>query len=417
MLCDRDIVCFSSDWSGDPTSKTHIMRRLARTNRVLWVDSIGYRTPRASARDLRRALSKARDIARGRRRVADNLWRLSPPAVPFYAQPFARRLNRSLLRAALGHAIRRLGFRDYIGWAFLPSASVVAGQLGEKLLVYHCVDEFSEFSGVDGSALRAMEADLAARADLVVVSAERLLESKRRINPNTFLVRHGVEVEHFGRALDADTVVPGDLGKHGGPVIGFFGLVADWVDLELVRFLARARPHWRFVLIGRTDTDVGRVEGEDNVRLLGWRSYSDLPRYCKGFDVAILPFKVNELTLAANPLKLREYLAAGLSVVSTAIPEAERLRPLVRVARDGTEFLAQLDELLASAPWGPQRETARSVASESWDSKAEEIGDIVSRFLAPHRIERGGERERRREPAQAPERGRGATVVPAQGAP
>lgn len=413
MLRDRDIVCFSADWTSDPTSKTHIMRRLARTNRVLWVDSIGYRTPKASARDLRRAFAKARVIARGCRRVGERIWALSPPALPFYAHPWARRLNHRLVRAAVGRAMRRLEFRDVIGWSFLPSAAVVAGKLGEKLLVYHCVDEFSEFSGVDGAVLLAMEADLARRADLVVVSAERLLQSKRRLNPNTFLVRHGVEVEHFGRALDPATTVPDDLPRNDGPVIGFFGLLADWVDLELVCFLARERPHWQLVLIGRADTDVAAVAGLDNVRLLGWRSYGELPRYAKGFDVAILPFRVNELTLAANPLKLREYLAAGLQVVSTAIPEAERLGPFVRVGHDRFDFLAQLDAALAAAPWGPQSAIAATMTGESWDSKAEEIGEIVSGFLAPRRIE--GPASPR--PELAGEPGVGAAAVPLRGLP
>jgi hypothetical protein len=383
------------------------MRRLARTNRVLWVDSIGYRTPTASPRDLRRALGKAASIFRGRRRVGESFWTLSPPALPFYSHPMAREANRRLLSASLRRALRQLQFRDVISWVFLPSSAVVAGRLGERLLVYHCVDEFAEFSGVDGRALLGLEADLLARADVVVVSAERLFESKRRLNPNTHLVRHGVEVEHFGRALDAATETPADLGRHGGPVIGFFGLIADWIDLELVRHLALERPGWRVVMIGRADTDTSRLAGIENVELLGWRPYADLPRYCKGFDVAILPFKVNELTLAANPLKLREYLAAGLRVVSTALPEAERLQPLVSVARDHAGFLRELDHVLEDAPWGPQRAVAASVASESWDRKTEEIGAIVARCLGPQRADREARSER----------ARGATVIPLRGLP
>jgi glycosyltransferase involved in cell wall biosynthesis len=381
MLRDRDIICFSTDWSGDPTSKRHIMCRLARDNRVLWVDSIGYRSPRPSARDARRFARKAAVIARGCRPVSRNLWALSPPVVPWHSSAAIRDLNRRLLRTSLRRALSRLEMRDVISWSFLPSSEVVTGELGERLIVYHCVDEFSQFTGVDARSLSELEARLARRADVVFVSADRLYASKRRLNANTHLVRHGVDVEHFGRALAPGTEVPADLPRGAGPVIGFFGLVADWVDLELVRHLALRRPGWQLVLIGPVETDTSAIAELGNVHLLGRRDYLDLPRYCKGFDVAVLPFRINELTLAANPLKLREYLAAGLPVVATPVPEAERLGPAVRVARDHDEFLVRLDELLAGGATGPRWEIARTMAGESWDARTAELSRIVARCL------------------------------------
>jgi hypothetical protein len=164
-------------------------------------------------------------------------------------------------------------------------------------------------------------------------------------------------------------------------VIGFFGLIADWVDLDLVAHLARARPEWRLVLIGKADCDLAPLAGLANVSVLGWRSYDALPAYCRGFDAAILPFRINELTLAANPLKLREYLAAGLPVVSTAIPEAERLAPLVRVGRTADEFLAEVEAALAPGERGPRPHRAAAMARESWDHKTEELSGVVTSFL------------------------------------
>lgn len=377
----RDIVCFGNDWDSDPTSKKHIMRRLARANRVLWVNSIGCRNPTLSGRDLRRMARKARDSWRGCRQVEKNVWVLSPLAVPFHGSAAARWLNRRLLVATLRRAARRLGMRDLITWSFVPTSAGVAGGLGERLVVYHCVDEFSRFTGVDALALSALEAELAARADLVFVSAERLLEVKRRHNPKTFLVRHGVEVEHFGRALAPETAVPAELAGAARPVVGFFGLLADWIDYELVRDLALARPDWTVALIGAEEADLGALAGLSNVLRLGRRTYQQLPDYCRGFDVGILPFRINELTLASNPLKLREYLAAGLPVVSTAVPEAERLAPWVRIASDGAGFVAAIEELLAGGRRGPRPEPAESVADDSWDRKTEELEAIVAAEL------------------------------------
>jgi glycosyltransferase involved in cell wall biosynthesis len=256
----------------------------------------------------------------------------------------------------------------------------VVGRLGESLIVYHCVDEFSQFTGTDAAAISAMEARLAARADLVLVSAGPLLETKRRHNPETFLVTHGVEVEHFAVALDPATAIPRDLGEREQPVVGFFGLIEDWVDLDLVAALAAARPGWSFILIGKIATDVSMLRGLANVELLGWRSYRDLPRYCKGFDAALLPFRINELTLAANPLKLREYLAAGLPTVATDIPEAARLSPLVQVGRDAEELLAHLDAAVAQGSEARGR-LAAAMAGETWDRKVEEMSALVERAL------------------------------------
>lgn len=387
VLRGHDIVCFANDWDSDPLSKKHVMVRLARHNRVLWVNSLGCRNPTASARDLKRVVKKLGDFFRGQRRVAENLWVWSPLVIPFHGSAAARRFNRWWLAATLRWTCRSLGMKDPITWSFLPSSGDVVGRLGERLVVYQCVDEYSEFTGADAAAILEMEARLAQRADVVLVSAGPLLESKRRLNPETHLVTHGVEVEHFRRALDPATETPPDLaprpGGANGAVIGFFGLIADWVDLDLVAHLARSRPEWTLVLIGKADTDVSALEALPNVRLLGRKRYEDLPAYCKGFDVAILPFRINELTLAANPLKLREYLAAGLPVVATAIPEAERLAPLVRVGRDPDHFLAQMDEVLASGAAGPREAISRAMDTESWDCKVAEMEAIVGRYLQP----------------------------------
>jgi glycosyltransferase involved in cell wall biosynthesis len=161
-------------------------------------------------------------------------------------------------------------------------------------------------------------------------------------------------------------------------VIGFFGLIADWVDLEIIRYLAASRPEWSFLLIGEVQTDVSALREMPNVHLLGRRSYQSLPAYCKAFDVAILPFVVNELTLAANPLKVREYLAAGLPVVATPLPEIVRLNCLLRTAGTQEEFLHQIEAFLNEGRRGPNIEVSRLMEPESWDEKVEELSRIIA---------------------------------------
>ena len=380
MISGRDIICFGNDWDGDPLSKKHIMQRLARQNRILWVNSLGNRDPERSLHDLKRMTRKLRQFASGFRQVADRIFVLSPLVVPFHGNRAARRINRSILTWHVRLIASRLGFRKPITWTFLPTSADIAGRLGEDLIVYQCVDEYSEFSGTQKAAILQMEKTLMEKADVQIVSSTLLYETKHRYNPRTFIVTHGVDVEHFRKACCPETVVPHEVAHLSRPVVGFFGLIADWVDLELINHLASARTNWTFLMIGKLQTDSSRIRKLPNVHLIGRKEYRELPAYCKGIDIGILPFVVNDLTLAANPLKLREYLAAGLPVVSTAIPEAERLGQHVRIGRSRDEFLYHLDSLVEGGVLGTQLSISLSMDQESWDQKVEEMSRIVSCF-------------------------------------
>ncbi len=370
----RDIVCFSNDWDGDPLSKTHLMRILARENRILWVNSLGNRSPRASAGDARRALKKLRDAARGVREVEPNIHVLAPVYVPAYGSEAVRALNRMALRWQVLSAMRRLRFRRAISWAFLPSAAAVAGRLGESLVIYHVVDEFSAFSDASPHVAE-MERALVARADLVLASSEPLRRAKAALHPRTVLVRHGVDFAHFSRALDPATRVPEDLARLPKPVIGFFGLVADWIDLELVREVADAHRGASVVLIGKPATSLAPLAGAANVHLLGRKPYRDLPAYCRGFDVALTPFRLNELARNANPLKAREYVAAGLPNVCTDLPELRAI-PGCTIARTRAEFVQKVGEALVGG--GPSPSRSELVRSEGWEARVEEIRGHVA---------------------------------------
>ena len=378
MIQGYDIICFSNDWDADPLSKKHIMQRLAARNRVLWVNSFGMRNPTASARDFKRIAKKLWDFAHGWRRIGENMYVFSPLAIPFHGKAAARWFNRIWLALQVRGVCRLIGFRNAITWTFVPYSADVVGNLGEKHVIYHCVDEFSEFTGTDKAALLEMERRLIDKSDAVVVSSGPLQQAKCKQGVQTFLVTHGVDVAHFRKACDPRTLVPADIAGIPAPIIGFFGLIEDWVDLRLIRFLALAKPQWSFVLIGKLATNDSPVRDLPNVHLLGRKDYQQLPAYCKAFDVALLPFVVNELTLAANPLKLREYLAAGLPVVASALPEAERLEGLVRIARADDDFLRQIGDLLVDGlPSELRLRISQSMDTQTWDGKVEELSRIV----------------------------------------
>ncbi|MFP2933603.1 spore coat polysaccharide biosynthesis glycosyltransferase ExoP [Pyxidicoccus sp. 3LG] len=380
-LRGRDLVVFSNDWDGDPLSKVHIMRILARENRILWVNSIGNRAPRANAHDVKRIFSKLEKFTEGIKEVEPNLFVLSPLAIPFYGSELVRDANRHLLRLQVLRAMKQLNFKKPISWSFLPASAPVSGTLGEEFVVYHCVDEFSAFSDTNGKHIAELEERLLRRADLCITSAERLRENKSKINPRTVLVRHGTDFTHFVKACDPATPIPADIASLPKPIIGFFGLMADWVDQEAIIATARAHPEGSVVIIGKTtpDCDDSALRAEPNIHMLGRKPYADLPGYSKAFDVALMPFKLNELTLNANPLKVREYLAAGLPVVSSDLPEVRKVG-LCKLATSTEDFVRKVDECLAEGA-GPSRERAEKIFNESWDARVEEIRHHVGAAL------------------------------------
>jgi glycosyltransferase involved in cell wall biosynthesis len=376
----RDIVCFANDWSGDPLSKKHVMRRLAAHNRVLWVNSLGNRAPRANRRDLRRIVEKLQRFAGGLFQVEPNIYVLSPIAVPNYRSSLMRRINQMVVGQTVRAAMRTLEFKRPLLYTFVPASAWVVDALGAERVVYHCVDEYSQFDGA-GPDIARLEADLIQKSDLVITCSEPLRIKKRRLNQNTILVRHGVDYEHFARALDADTVIPADVRDLPHPIIGFHGLIAEWVDLEAMRRVAEAFPEGSLVIVGGiNNADPARLMELPNVHLLGRRAYDALPGYCKAFDVALLPFLKNELTENANPLKLREYLAAGLPVVATDIPEARALADRgVLIARNLADFPSLVGRALERC--GPSRARSEAMARESWDHK---VAEIEERLLSLH---------------------------------
>ena len=244
--------------------------------------------------------------------------------------------------------------------------------------IYYCVDEYTAFTGVS-NGLRSIEEDLFRRADLVVVSAERLYDSKNHLNRNTHIIRHGTDWKHFRKAIDGSLSTPSDIADLPRPIIGFHGLLADWVDYALIKKVAEHFNNGSVVLIGKVAVDAEEkikiLDGLTNVHLLGRKPYADLPAYCKTFDVALNPFEINELTLAANPLKVREYLAAGLPVVSTDIPEVRVLNDCL-VGVDHNDFIAKIETALTEPK--SREDVSDAIRHESWDAKVDELREILS---------------------------------------
>jgi glycosyltransferase involved in cell wall biosynthesis len=375
------IICFANDWSADPLSKKHLMLRFARNRRILWINSVNNRRPRLARKDMRRIWEKLAGFQQGLKQVHDSIWVLNPLYVPFHGNATVRAFNRRLLGMQIRRALSRLKIRRPVTYTFAPTSADVAGTLGENRIVYHCVDEFAAFSDA-GSEVAARERELLRKSDIVLCSAAGLFDRKKEHNPNTYLVTHGVDYDFFRKTADPATPVAEELKSLPRPILGFTGLLADWVDLDVIAELAKRHPDWSLVLIGRADTDLSALDGLNNVHLLGHRPYARLPEYLRGFDIALLPFVNNELTVNANPLKLREYMAAGLPVVASPIPEVARYSAQVSLASTAAEYEREILKLMANGDLGPSLARSAQMAPESWDAKVEQIEMLLHQTFA-----------------------------------
>ncbi len=372
MIEGRTILCFASGYDAPPTSKHHVMHLLARTNTVLWVNYHASRVPKAGSSDLLYVARKLREVAAGLRRPRRNLYTLTPLVAPLPHKRWARFLNGLLVV----HQIRRVLGDIRTGplqvWSFAPDVAYLLGAFNAEKIVYYCVDDFASFNGYNTDQVLRDEQELCRQASLVVTTSEALQQAKRRLNPNTILITHGVDHRHFARSLSDDLSAPEDVAGIAHPILGFFGLIREWVDLDLVADVARKRPDWHFVFLGDSRQDLGPYRRLSNVHFLGPKPYEDLPAYCKCFDAGMIPFRINKLTRAVNPIKLREYLAAGLPVVSTPLPEVQRYGSLVHVGATAGEFEAAIESALGGDAAAARR---RSLAMESdtWEEKLRQI--------------------------------------------
>lgn len=368
------VVAFANDWGTDPTSKHHLMRLLAERRDVLWVEASGMRRPTAtSAADLRRIVAKLRKMGGGTRAGAPGMTVLSPPSVPFPTHPAAQRLNAVLYRRAIRDALSEMGHHDDpLLWVYTPTTARYLDRIPARGLVYHCVDRWWAFEEYDAAEMRACHEILCRRADHVFVSSLELQRDCVGLTDRVSYVPHGVEWAHFRRAVDEALPRPVGIPNDGKPVIGFVGMIDAWVDLELLARLARQHPDAHVVIVGHARVPIDRLDGIPNLHLLGRKPFAELPGYLAAFDVALIPFIVNELTLAVNPIKLREYLSAGVPVVTTALPELEpfRGREGVDVVDDDAGFLAAVASRIAARPdMAMRRRLSDSMQTESWPGR------------------------------------------------
>jgi uncharacterized SAM-binding protein YcdF (DUF218 family)/glycosyltransferase involved in cell wall biosynthesis len=395
LLRGYDIVCFSSiDWQFIWQGHQEIMSTLAASgNRVLFVENTGVRRP--SLRDLPRLSERVRNWWRGTkgfRREDNNLFIYSPLLLPFPYSSVIRRVNRVLLVRALQRWMRAARFRRPIVWTFLPTPLVrdVIPYLEPLATVYYCIDDFASSSPAARRVAKSEE-KMFAEMDLVFVTSEKLRQRAAKFSSRVHLFPFGVSFEKFERVRLASDQIPADLAALKRPVVGYVGGVHQWIDVELLANAARRMPEASFALVGPLQIEGDPAAGLPNVHVFGKRAHDDIPRYVKGFDVGIVPYRLGEYTANVYPTKLNEYLAMGIPVVSTDLPEIRRFNAEhgghVAVAANTEQFVAALTQALH--PSERERTQRIAVAKEnSWDSRIAKMSALIDGAVEANRTRR-----------------------------
>jgi glycosyltransferase involved in cell wall biosynthesis len=271
-----------------------------------------------------------------------------------------------------------------VQWFYTPMpAPEMLGALDEIAVVYDCMDELAQFRFAP-SDIGARERQLLAHADVVFTGGYRLFESKSRFHDNVHFFGCGVDAQHFGKARLATTQIPEDARDLARPVFGYFGVIDERLDYELIRALAAARPDATVLMIGPfAKVDPRELPQASNIKWLGQRNYADLPNYVKAFDVCLMPFALNEATEYINPTKTLEYMAAGKPIVSTAVADVVRnFTPIVRIARSPEEFVAAVSGAAVDTDETLRAAGIKRAASASWEAIVERMREIIGEAVS-----------------------------------
>jgi len=376
------LVVFSHlRWSFVYQRPQHLMSRLARHHPVLFVEEPVHEPGPARL---------------------DSSWQgrhleVLTPRTPLDAQGFDTE-QALLLRPLLRRALQERGFRSPMAWLYTPMALPLARALDPVLWIYDCMDELSAFKGAPAE-MPERERELMGLADLVLTGGPALYDAKRQLHPRVHCMPSAVDVEHFQPVVQDEGALRCAQAVQGGlprPRLGFFGVVDERMDLDLLARLADARPQWQIVMVGPVvKIDPASLPRRANIHWLGMQSYQVLPALMAGWDVCLMPFALNASTRFISPTKTLEYLAGEKPVVSTPVPDVERLYgAVVRIAATPEAFIDACDQALHETPFQRRRRLTHAmdvVASYSWDGSAQVVNELLQRALAA-RLAGGGPR-------------------------
>lgn len=371
------LVVFSDDWGRHPSSCQHLVSHLLDDFAVTWVNTIGMRTLKLDRATLARGAEKLGQWFGGRPRPAPGADAdaggprvLNPRMWPGFGSAASRRLNRELLERALSRHVPRL--ESQVLLTTIPIVADLVGRIPARRWVYYCVDDFSVWPGLDGETLRSMEAALVASVDEVIAAGENLATHLRALGREPKILAHGVDLERWA-GRDAGTTAPRLLKGIERPLVLFWGLIDQRLDIEWLSRLAERLPGGTIGLVGPQQAPDVALARLPRVELLGPVPFEQLPSWAACADVLVMPYRDMPVTRAMQPLKLKEYLATGKPVVVRRLPGTVAWEDCLYAVDSADAFAAAVLEALSAGVPASQREARRRLEAERWSGKAGQL--------------------------------------------
>ena len=357
----RDIVVFGViPWNFRYQRPQQICSRLAdKGYRIIYINSVCQRGGKLE-------------------RVSDNIYSFSPDGRGLVYQQLRYQKSKEIMVDSINNIFDQLDIVNPILWVDVPYWQEVLTYFDRSFIIYDCMDSYQDFSDLKRycPGIEDYEKKLAQAAELVLTSSQELEEKLMSFNNRTVLLPNGVDKSHFHSLDEKKSLYT--MSKIPQPIIGYHGAIAEWMDLELIRHAARLLPNYSFVFIGQTTVDISSLKRRDNIYFLGEQPYSKLPEYLQYFKVGLIPFIKNKLTLSTNPVKLYEYLAAGIPVVSVDLPEIQQFKDVVYISHRRQQFVNMIERAVKEDSEWKRRKRIKRIEKEDWNNRVDKILDELN---------------------------------------
>jgi len=388
MLKGKNIIMFScGDWETPyPTSPQHLSKNFAEENRVLFVETFGSRQVALEPEHIRRIGLRLANWFKGikKQNIKNGQLFIYSPIIPISNfGPFLF-INRYIFVNMVKKLIKKLEMKNPILYFYIPPPANIKGTLGEKAIVYHCIDEWSTYPAGKNNTFMHFERELTKNADLVLVTNGLLFKRKKNHARRIHKIYHGVDYNHFTKEFNENTPLPADIKNIPRPIIAIIGTFASWMDLDSIKLIAQRHREWSIVSIGLIDSNVNIEDlyKMKNIYFLGPKNYSELPDYYRAIDVFIVPFLAIEHIKYCAPTRLYEHLASGKPIITTDFPAAHEVETgLINIASDKKDFIKKIEEALNEKDLSLSERRKEVAKRNTWGLKAEEILAKIEKIL------------------------------------
>ena len=278
------------------------------------------------------------------------------------AQIEALKLNNPILFIGSAHAHPLLKYFNYL----------------KK--VYHCSDDYTLISSFPDS-FEQLEISLMKKCDLIVTTADELMKVKSKYNSNIISIPNGANVKHFFKTQKPSTKVARDIIKFKNPIVGYIGSIFQWLDTDWIKYAAESCPSYDFIFIGPITIDISRLEKIKNIYFLGAKPYQDLPRFMKAFRVAVIPFVIDGVTLKASPIKFYEYLASGIPIVSTELPDLLNFNKISYLVKDKKSYVKAIRLAVNEKSHLKIKNRMEVAKNFSWNFRFEILNNEINKLM------------------------------------